>query len=224
MQAQEQEQEQHPEGQLRSEQDVRTVLECRPVQAQEQEQHPEGQLHSEQAAVHPEVEVDEVPAPAVPVGPVEHPAGAVCTEQVPGQEEGVLGQRETRARVQESVGLPSVSLYRGQQHPVGPCDLLPACLRMDFRQTDSVLREAVSTWLPLLSGCSSTGDRSEDRLRTPIQTAVLQEEVQRPEELGVHPDPEPPPREPHRERGQERGPVPHPEQLQLAELHLYQRA
>ena len=195
------------------------------MQAQEQEQHPEGQLHSEQAAVHPEVELADPVYLAIPVGPVEHPAGAVCMEQVPGQEEGVLGQRETRARVQGSAGLPSVSLHRAQQHPVGPCDLLPACLRMDFRQTDSVLREAVSMWFPLLTDCSSTGDRSEDQLQTPIQRAVLQEEVQRPEELGVHPDPEPvSPREPYRERGLVRGLVPRQEQLQLSELHLYQRA
>ena len=72
-------------------------------------------------------------------------------------------------------------------------------------------------WFPLLTDCSSTGDRSEDRLRTPIQRAAPQEEVQRPGEPGVHPDPDPDP-EPREPQGRRQ------ERLQLAELHLYQRA
>ena len=112
-----QEQEQHPEGQLHSEQEV---LECRPVQAQEQEQHPEGQLHSEQAAVHPEVELADPVYLAIPVGPVEHPAGAVCTEQAPRQEEEVPEQEETQGQ-----GVVEVRLH-SRRHPVGPCDLRPA--------------------------------------------------------------------------------------------------
>ena len=90
------------------------------MQAQEQEQHPEGQLHSEQAAVHPEVELADPVYLAIPVGPVEHPAGAVCTEQAPRQEEEVPEQEETQGQ-----GVVEVRLY-SRRHPVGPCDLRPA--------------------------------------------------------------------------------------------------